>query len=653
MTTGDRLRLAVAALLGTACCPTVWLQVSKSEPAPWPEVAPAVASAPPVPAAMQNRFDVIAKVPGTRTLFAPAFTDRLDPRDDAPTSRTRALGDLQQILQAYRDKPLFACTGATATAVCERPGGSGLGAGCDDLRVAALAITPVAVIVGDQLRLVRTIEGAEAGSPGIDVFLTERIDVTDGEDVQVCFIEDLAFSKTLLSFVHLSDVQLRDPSVVLSDRALSRRLDWFSALASFEYDEDLASYNQYLVEAVVATINAAARALPAAERPSFVVHTGDSIDSNMMSELVRFHRLIDRLTIPFFELFGNHDVLVFGNLTPTETHESDEACTPVSALLGGETAIAPDKICVDRRVRRCPACAGDEADLVARGTHEETRARFMRQLRHVDADRLAQVAAPAKADHAAFYCDGVSPKVRADAFTRAHGFDLGTRDDRLTGAPFGYYAFVRPLGVDRNALFVGLDSEDLLDHQGGIHGRVGHEQLAWLRSVLACVEAQHPKDLVFVLAHQPLSMIGVDPADVDAQAPTANVLARTLEHSPNVVGYLYGHDHAHSICGDGRAGVCSHFWEIETASLVEFPQEGRLIRIKQIGERLAFLEVAPLAEHLVPGGTELERYVSLARRGAERDHCATHPETRCSVDHRPYRTDGHDAAGRLFFKLPP
>jgi hypothetical protein len=47
----------------------------------------------------------------------------------------------------------------------------------------------------------------------------------------------------------------------------------------------------------------------------------------------------------------------------------------------------------------------------------------------------------------------------------------------------------------------------------------------------------------------------------------------------------------------------------------------------------------------------MARYVGLARRGAERDHCVTH-QARCSSDKQPYRTDGNSTSARLFFRLP-
>jgi len=103
----------------------------------------------------------------------------------------------------------------------------------------------------------------------------------------------------------------------------------------------------------------------------------------------------------------------------------------------------------------------------------------------------------------------------------------------------------------------------------------------------------------------------------------------------------------------GNNRTCTRFWEVQTASLVEFPQEVRLVRIKQFGDgnTLGYLEVSTFGETLIDPSTQLARFVGLARRGAERDHCVTH-QARCSDDKRPYREDGNDTAARLFFRMP-
>ena len=649
-----RIAVALAGLALSTCCPTLWMQVTKTDPAPWQEVPTPAANAPPTPATMVNRFDVLDN--GKLERLADGYQDLVDPRDDKLAQQTKALTELEGILRKYGDARLTPCApGAsiTATVSCTHPRQAGPSANCNALIVDQVPPDHAMVIAGGQARVVEAVDIDPETRRSI-VALGERIDAADGQPIDVCFTGAVTLSRPLLSFVHISDIQLRDPSVVLTDRRLSKRLDWFERLSSFEYDEDLAFYNQYLFESMVETINAAAGSSPPGQdpdRPSFVIHTGDSIDANVLSELRRFHRVIDRLRIPFFELFGNHDLLVFGNLTPTAdvANADDRTCVPVASLIGDQTRWAPNKICVDVHVKPCATCTTSDVELVASTKgHADARRRFMDELAH----RATQpVAEPADLGPAA-YCGDTHPKVMYTAYSRAHGFDLGTADNTLGGERLGYYAFVQRLADRRHAVFIALDSEDLEDFHGGNGGHVGHAQLAWLQSVLACVKrSEHAHDLVFVFAHQPLSQISVDDSDARMN------LEDTLRSSDNVVGFLYGHNHENALCADTRLGkdrrptTCTRFWEIETASLIEFPQEARMIRIKQVGQRLGFLEVSTFSEQLADPSSQMARYVNLARRGAERDHCVTH-QARCSEDKRPYRTDGNSTSARLFFKLP-
>jgi hypothetical protein len=657
--------------LGT-CCPTLWLQVEKDNPSPWPSVAiPPVEQTPyNLPPGSPNRFDVL--VGGQPTVAFAGYTDSPDPKDDANSASSRAVADLASITKCYgRPAPPSCAHWIDATLLCADPAVKD----CSGILLHQLPLPAAAVLVKtkdgasihaavlnpltipviwqrvfprDPLKLRPVPKGLNLG-----LEISASIQGQTGDSVQVCALPDLGLSRTLLSFIHMSDIQLRDPSVTLTDRRLSHSLDWFDALNSFEYDEDLASYNQYVTEAVFATINSLVHRTGTADDPKFVIHTGDSIDSGVTSELVRFHTLVDRLRIPFFELFGNHDVLSFGNLTPTITHATDKNCTTIAELVGGKHWFVPHRLCVDQWIL-CPTCIGKEGVMVAQTTQEATRQFFIKQLYHPRTDRVAEL----HGDRTENYCD--HPTVKVSPYTFEHGFDLGTSDGTLDGKALGYYAFAVPLAniAGRNAVFIGLNSEDLHDAEGGTSGRLGKDQVEWLKGVLECVKRDHPADLAFVFAHQPLSEIQIDPDKDHPESDPKLRLARILEAYPNVIAFLRGHNHWHSICDDGGRkdkGVCSHFWEVETASLIEFPQEGRIVRIKQVSDELAYLEVTALRERLVSQDSELARYVALGRKGAERDFCYTKRETpnlRCSPDQRPYRTDGRDANARLFFRLP-
>lgn len=624
----------------TSCCPTLWIQVTKTEPSPWPEVPTPAATSPALPTQMQNRFDVLEG--GAITRDVEAFRTALDPRDGAIVQRNGIASTTDYLSSKYGlELECQTTLRFPGTLRCASPNGTGAAGHCNFLE---LPDQPSGdwVLVDGHLRAI-------SGSAGFYDLGVAIDGAGDGKSVDVCFdvgLGDLA--KPLLTFVHASDVQLRDPSVVLTDRRLSKRLDFFRPLSSFEYDEDLAFYNQYLFEAVVETINRAA-APGGPEAPSFVIHTGDSIDSNVRSELVRFHQIVDRLQIPFFNVLGNHDVLVFGNLTPTDEagDKQDRKCTPVAALIGTQSKLVPDKICVDAAVKACASCTKKQVEFVASTEgHAKTRENFIGVHTH-DATAPARQFPALTGD----YCskaDFPSSPIKRDAFTQDHGFDLLRGAD---GKPRGYYAFVRPVDDTRNAVFVVLNGEELVDFEGGIYGHVGHDQMMWLRSVLDCVSRQHPKDLVFAFAHQPLSLLHVDA--VDRQQNVEEV----LRGSRNVVGYLYGHHHENAICRDvrtdarGNRRTCSKFWEVQTASLVEFPQEVRMVKIRQLGRNLGYLEIPTFGESLADQTSQQAQLIRLARRGAERDHCVTHAG-RCSDDKRAYRTDGNDLAARLFFRMP-
>jgi hypothetical protein len=328
------MAFALLPVLGT-CCPTIWVQVEKDDPSPWPSVPLPDADPTPytIPAGAPNRFDVLVR-DGTPTLDAPDYSDTFDPLDPKLADNsgwTRAVAALDAI--EYKYSPAARTCTVKATLGCARTDRTGFDARCHELRLpqpvtqaAAVVLQKVGLPIGGQLIAVRSPPSAQ--HPSNDLDLAEFVPGKNGDSVDVCIVPTVPLSHTLLSFVHMSDIQLRDPSITLTDRRLSHALDWFDALSSFEYDEDMAFYNQYLVEATFLTINSIVQHTPAnapTDAPRFVIHTGDSIDAGAIGELDRFHVLIDRLHIPFFEMLGNHDVLVFGNLTPTSSRDTRRA----------------------------------------------------------------------------------------------------------------------------------------------------------------------------------------------------------------------------------------------------------------------------------------------------------------------------------------
>ncbi|HEY0952475.1 TIGR03767 family metallophosphoesterase [Nocardioides sp.] len=148
-----------------------------------------------------------------------------------------------------------------------------------------------------------------------------------------------------------------------------------------------------------------------------------------------------------------------------------------------------------------------------------------------------------------------------------HGY---TEQNRADGT--AYYTF------DQGRVrFVVMDT---VNANGGDEGSLSRKQFAWIKEILATSQR---KLLVFSSHHPSWSMVNDLTGDVD---PGPRVLgkalvAELLEHD-NVIAWVNGHTHtnnikAHKRKQDGK--VVNGFWEINTASHIDWPQQGRIIEI--------------------------------------------------------------------------
>jgi len=241
----------------------------------------------------------------------------------------------------------------------------------------------------------------------------------------------------------------------------------------------------------------------------------------------RFPGLLDRaqrpfrspgLRAPWFPVMGNHDLLLAGEASPTPS---------TAALAVGDRATA----------------ARDPASLLPPGATDEG-------------------ATPELVDRAvADALSGPTRRVPADPARRP--LDPSRVVDRLRRA-------ARVPGVgSRLDYAVDLGSRvrlvvlDTVDREGGSGATVAGDQLAWLDRQLA---AAGPR-WVLLASHQPL---------VSSEGGRA-VLARA-DRDPQVIAAIAGHSHRNRI--RPRPTATGGYWLIETASLVDFPQQARALRVR-------------------------------------------------------------------------
>ncbi|HLM26161.1 MAG TPA: TIGR03767 family metallophosphoesterase [Thermoleophilaceae bacterium] len=290
------------------------------------------------------------------------------------------------------------------------------------------------------------------------------------------------------------------------------------------------------------------------------------------------------LGIPWYSIFGNHDSLLTGNFQRSQavadyargcvkvTGISPEALGAAAPLVGG--GITPQEqgqiaqIFIDDVLRTAsdPARFSDRARIVPR-----------------DPKRL-----PLKKSRF------ISEHFRTAGRPDGHGF---TRANIRSGE--GNYSF-RPR---RGLRFLVLDS---VSDSGGSAGNIGDRQFRWIHSQL--LRADRRRELVMAFSHHSLRTMnqpvpsgfppgdqegdkgsnvhfGTGPDNTTSSCPTRGARARTrrgetlrclfLRHR-SLIAFVNGHEHENRITPVRRRGAAG-FWQITTASHIDWPQESRLI----------------------------------------------------------------------------
>lgn len=218
---------------------------------------------------------------------------------------------------------------------------------------------------------------------------------------------------------------------------------------------------------------------------------------------------------------------------------------------------------------------------------------------------------------------------------KGHGFNLADASRRNDTDPRndGYYAFTAGAGKFRmvvlNTIIDGTDPRlptDLVRNPLALSdGTVDAAQFAWLQAELK--QAWAAKQMVMVFSHHPdltFAEFGMFAQAVPTDVTAAQVNAELASY-PNVLAWVAGHTHLHRVrafevksSAEGLAGsngvvttpvscrqagspsdgksYCRGFWQIETASLIDFPQEQRLIEIFDNGNGTGTLR-GPVLTH--------------------------------------------------------
>ncbi|MFE1953889.1 TIGR03767 family metallophosphoesterase [Streptomyces sp. NPDC059524] len=256
------------------------------------------------------------------------------------------------------------------------------------------------------------------------------------------------------------------------------------------------------------------------------------------------------LNIPWYSTVGNHDALPGGCYAPADPFFTEFAVG-------------------DRKLMELPTADGEAIwDNVERGgdlkgaAFKELLTSRSRQMRKVTPDESRAPFTPA--EYVAAHLD---PAYRGPGPV-GHGY---TQANLHEGTQ--YYAFEIAPGVRGVSL-------DTTDPGGHYEGSIGAAQLAWLKDQLNKAAADHTHVIVFS-HHTSKSMRNLNP---DPQRPRekrhggAELTALLAAHRP-VLAWVNGHSHKNKITPHQGSDGAPGFWEISTASHVDFPQLARVIEI--------------------------------------------------------------------------
>ena len=295
------------------------------------------------------------------------------------------------------------------------------------------------------------------------------------------------------------------------------------------------------------------------------------------------------LKIPWYSVFGNHDGLVQGNFPST---------LPLGLVATGSlkiTSVPPGL---------------SQADILNAFTS-------------LNPSLLLGAAALTSGDF-------VSSDAKRKVLTRKQ---VVNEHFTTTGTPVGHG--FSPTNRTQGTAYYAFDQGtvrcivlDSCNPNGYADGSIDAKQFTWLKEALATSTDRH----VMIFSHHTIETMNnpfiATGLDLQQRVLGAAIKAVLLEH-PNVVAWVNGHTHKNQIVAHRNAAGTAGFWEINTASHVEFPQQARLIELVDNADGTLSI-FTTMVDHAAPAAYEGELSTSLGLASLARELSANDPQERSS-----------------------
>ena len=371
--------------------------------------------------------------------------------------------------------------------------------------------------------------------------------------------------ESILSFVHLSDVGLREHAVIVSDDSST---EIPAALDQLYRNDDAVLLSTVLGINQLGQSGKALGTCPAVGAPRFVIHTGNSVGLGLFSELTQFIAAMNELNVPWLNAVGPNDVGFLGS-RPNETVSGANAIVPYVPI--GNV----DRFMTFHAVR------GVKTDVTLPNPSQRGRD-----------DGPSQAGCRREANG---LCRP-DPRYPRSLF---HGFNANCetldggmtvvewlRDGLCTGAR-GYYALTGPSNRPELSfrIIVLNTAENEIDDGAtpSSGGTMLMEQVRWLERELDALPAG---TFAMVFGHDPLSAL---------EESQRESLTSALAKNPRVLGYFHGGD-GDNVRRQRVDGGVHSFPEVGSASLMQYPQVGRAIDVMRASDGSLFVRVAAFSQ---------------------------------------------------------
>jgi metallophosphoesterase (TIGR03768 family) len=370
-------------------------------------------------------------------------------------------------------------------------------------------------------------------------------------------------------------------------------------------------YSTQVLDAAVQTVNALHRQRPI----DFGLSLGDTCNNTQYNELRWYIDVLDGKTIspssgahagaesidyqkpfqaagldraiPWYQTLGNHDHFWLGSV-PVDDHLRS-SLTSDTVLAAGDVLYDYDSFTSARYYRGVVDGSTPNGNIVAAGPVDA----FASPPTVVaDPDRRSLSRAEWMNE---FFTTSSNPP--------GHGFLPGDVQDG-----FACYSFVPKAGIPIKVIVLD-DTQRDDDGERAIHGHgfLDQRRYDWLKAELASGDAAN--QLMVIAAHVP---IGVEPTSskmgwsLDPRnAVTGAQLLGELQSHPNLLMWISGHRHFNTIKAfvspDPVNAPENGFWQVETSSLRDFPQQFRTFEIQLNSDYTVSIVTANVDPAVEPG----------------------------------------------------